>query len=305
MSDLENMLEVEKEKVQPDEVVATDSEATSTEPQGDDTEQVSFYIEDEGDQQETPNEELKRRAAFAKKKQQAREAKEAQRKAEEEREATRRENEELKRRISAIEAGPKPNPDDYYGETDKFYSDLKAWNEKVGGKQAQPEAKPQQQYTPDDMAQYVIEQGAEKLKTGGITDYDEKQDSVRSSIQSLGVNPDMVLDQWANRADEDGSYNAASAIYMIGRNPSVLQEIAAQKTLIGINKVLKREALKVKPRREVKTGIKPNPEISSSGPIDNASAKVKKLRDEWQADPTNISKSNAYFEAKRNQNKGE
>lgn len=305
MSDLENMQEALNMNVQPDDAVVANSETNSSTPQDETNEQVEFYVDSEGGQSEKPkqdDEEARRKAAFAKQKRQKREAQEKAEAALREVEEERKRRLELEQRLARIEAGPKPDPDDdkYYGNSKQFWADLDAWNAKVGNvteKQKQQQTQTQA-YKADEDAEWQIEKRKQKLVEGGVKDFDEKLESLKAIIESHQGNFEMFRDSVAQLSQDDGTYEGADALYILSLNPELLNEVAAAKTQVAVNRVLKKAALMLKTRQKVDTGIKPTPDISSSGPINNLAKKVEKLRQEWRADPSDLSKSKAYFAAK-------
>lgn len=285
MSDLVNESEVTEEVSQPADGVAPEAEDNSTEPQVDQAE-TEFVIEDEGDQETQPannfDDEAKRKAAFAREKRKRREEREK-------RERVERELEELKRWKAQQERGPKPTLESCDYDEKAFEQKLTEWHQASGESKPQPaqsQAQPNQDHEPNYEAQFYLEEDAKKLKQGGITDYDEKLDNFKSTVQSYGVDPDQVLEGWATIAREDGTFSAANAAYMIGRNPDVLKEIGQQKTALGVAKILKREASKLKPRQRKTVETQPEPNISSRGPIDNAHKATQKAYDKWMESGT-------------------
>ena len=287
MSDLENMLNVENENGQPNDAVAADLEATSTTPQGEATDQVQFFIEDEGSQEHKPNnfdDTEKRRAAFAKAKRKEREAQQNAKKLEQKLEEERKERERLAAQVAALSAGPKPTIESCDYDEDEYHKKHAEWVAKQPKQIEEPvQNEKVNEYEPDYDAQFTLSEGDNLLQSGGIADVKEKVSSLSEILQSkFGANPDAVFDNWAVIAEESGEdYNVSSARYMIARNPAVLDEIARCRTPLGINRILKREASKLKTRAQQKLETQPEPSINSSGPIDNATKAAQKAKEQW------------------------
>lgn len=270
MSDLENMLEVENSNDQPTDAVAADVEETSTTPQGEDTDQVEFFIDDEGDQEEKPNNNFddvaKRKAAFAKAKQKEREAKKKARELETQLAKERQEREELAAQVARLSAGKKPTLEDCEWDEDEYDRRKAEWESKQP-KAVEQKEQPEQveEYEPDIDAQFQLSEGDAKLKSGGIKDVEEKVSELADAIQAkFGVNPEVVFDNWAAIAEESGEeYSVSSARYMVARNPAVLDEIARCKTPLGVNRILKREASKLKTRNSKSVDTQPEPNVGS------------------------------------------
>ena len=305
MSDLENMLDVDNSNDQPNEAVAAELEATSTTPQGEATDPVEFFIDDEGSQESKPNNNFddtaKRKAAFAKSKRKEREAVQKAKELEQKLENERLERERLAAQVAALSAGPRPTVESCGWDEQEFIKQNAEWESKQP-KAVEKQATPAQvdSYEPDYDAQFQLSEGDELLKKGGITDVAEKASELSSILQSkFGANPDAVFDNWAAIAEESGeSYSVSSARYMIARNPSVLDEISRCRTPLGINRILKREALKLKTRSQQKLDTQPEPDIKSSGPIDNAAKAIESAKAKWMQSGS-VADYNAYKQLKK------
>ena len=274
MSDLENMPEITEETTQPVEPVVGNTEAAEASPQADDTELEEFVVESEGDDNEpkedTDNEEARRRAAFAKRKKSEKAAKEKAKLEGERADRLEKELSDLKSRLDKSDKGPRPDPMDY-SDTDTFYSDLDKWNG-VSSTASQPAATAQEgvkQAEADYAAEYKFEEGSEKLKKGGVKDFDEKISLVKSSLADMGCDPEAAFNYLmsiAASADVDPS----KAGYMIGLNPvKLLNEINSINSgnvaadSIKIAKVMEREAKKLKTRKKSSVNTSPEPNVSS------------------------------------------
>lgn len=272
MSDLENMPENTEDTTQPVDVVATDTEAAEAVPPADDTETEEFVIEGEGDD-ETPKEdeeELKRRAAFAKAKQKKREAQEAAKAEREKREAIEAELAELKAWAADMRRGPKPDPMNYTSSED-FYADLEKWNGKPQEQNPQPAAQPQQSAEPDYEVEYALEEGQKALEKGGISDYQQQRENFDSVVAGAGIqNPEAVYNHLASIAHTAG-VDVGKAMYMASRNASkLISEINSLKgndlqIQLKISKILEREAGKLKTRQKPKIDTVPEEAINGGG----------------------------------------
>ena len=232
MSDLENMSEVQDPNTQPVDAVAADTETTEATPQAEATERVEFYIEDEGGQDNQPNnfdDVAKRRAAFAKSKQKEREAIETAKAEKAERERIAQELADLRAQVSNVSRGPRPDPYDFES-TEDFYKALDTWSspQQANQTQQQSQSQPQQQVNQpqvDYNVEFDYQESANALASGGINDFSDKETEVKNHMQSLGINADAGINYIKNIAAQDGDIDSAKAIYMIGINPGVLQEL--------------------------------------------------------------------------------
>lgn len=147
---------------------------------------------------------------------------------------------------------------------------------------AKPQATAQQDatYQPDDEAEFMLHEGEQTLKNGGIKDFDEKRGALSEAISQLGADPEQVFNQWASFARQDGSYDAANALYMVARSPKALEEIAKEKSQLGVNRVLKKYASKLKLQKVKPVQDEPT-DINHGGPIDNAASAIAKARQAW------------------------
>lgn len=269
MSDLENMLDVENTNDQPTDAVAADVEATDSTPQEDATDQVEFFIEDEGDQESAPKNNFddveKRRAAFTKVKRKEREAQKKARELEAKLAQEQEQREALAAEVARLSAGPKPTLEDCEWDEGEYDRRKAEWESKQPKPVEKKEVQKSDDYEPDIDAQFQLSEGDDKLEKGGIKDIKEKVSELSDIIQSkFGANPDAVFDSWAAIAEESGEdYNVSSARYMIARNPSVLDEIVKCRTPLGVNRILKREASKLKTRSSKSVDTQPEPDVGS------------------------------------------
>ena len=267
MSDLDNMPEIETNTDQPNDVVATDLEIAEDTPLSEDNDQEEFVIEGEGDN-DKPNddEEVKRRAAYAKRKRKEREAKLEAQKEKERADNLQKQLDELNQKVGSIEKGPRPDPTNYHDQ-DEFYADLEKWNS--GSKPASKKSEEQAtaSFEPDYEAEFKLDEGAEKLKKGGISDFDEKISTVKESLQGMGYEPESAFNYLISIASASG-IDPSKASYMIGRNPDrILSEISKVDPNSGpagtfkIAKIMEREAAKLSTRKKNSVDTQPEADV--------------------------------------------
>ena len=264
MSDLESNQETIEEIEQPADVVTTEAEESSTSQDGNDD--IEFVVDDAGDQEKTPedNEELKRRAAFKRSKEKERKAKALQQ--EEKERADRLESEllELRAQVSDIRRGERPDINDFV-DSNEFYAALDEWNGKNSEKKEAPSNPAPKDFERDIEVEYTVHQSSEKLKRGGISDFDEKLKSLHEDISIIdsSVDTKVVVDSLSKIAI-DADVDPAKAIYMIAGNQFVLNEInEVGSNPIKVAKILKREASKLKERKKNPIDTAPEPDIGS------------------------------------------
>ena len=292
MLDLDNMPDTELEAGQPAGGLAAAAEAIDGGANTNDTDVPGFEIEGEGGH-ETPNEDVefrRRKAAFAKQKQKAKEAKAREEQERIKREELERELAELKQQVGQLKVGPKPTYESC-GYVDEVYEQkLAEWIASGGNKQQQKQEPTNQQqaaYEPDLDVEFEHDESVAAIKKAGVSDYDDKSAALDGAIADLGMNPSVVrsqLRQLCSLADID----SGKAEYMLGRNPSVVAELAGAKSQLRLKQILKREADKLKLRQAKKLDVKPEVSISSSGPVGDMDKQVEKARQAWRdAEPHN------------------
>lgn len=292
MLDLDHMPENELDVSQPAGGLAAAAEVIDGDANATDTDEPGFEIEGEGGH-EAPNEDvelLRRKAAFAKQKQKAREAKAREDAAIAESQRLRQELEDLKSQVGQLKVGPKPTYESCGYDDAVYEQKLAEWFASGGNKQQQkkePTNQHQAAYEPDLDVEFEHDESVAAIKKAGVSDYDDKSAALDGAIAELGMNPSVVrgqLRQLCSLADID----SGKAEYMLGRNPSVVAELASAKSQPQLKRILKREADKLKLRQKQKIDTKPEVSIQSSGPVGSLDKQVQKARLAWQsAEPHN------------------
>ena len=292
MLDLDDMPDTELEAGQPASGLASAAEVIDGGANANDTDEPGFEIEGEGGH-ETPNEDVelrRRKAAFAKQKQKAKEARERAEQERLAREALERELAELKQQVGQLKVGPKPTLASCDYDDAVYEQKLAEWIASGGNKQQQqPQQKQPQQaaFEPDLDIEFEHEESVEAIKKAGVSDYDDKSSALDAAIADLGLVPAVVraqLRSLCSLADID----SGKAEYMLGRNPAVVAELANAKSQLQLKRILKREADKLKLRQTKKLDVKPEVSISSGGPVGDMDKQVEKARQAWRdAEPHN------------------
>ena len=272
-----NISEAEKEVIQPDEVVVTESEATEATPQAEATEETEFFVEEEGDQQIEPKSgmsETEQKAAF-------RQERAKRKKKTEELKAAGEREEALQRRIEDLErkaAPAKPNPSDYIDATE--YQE--AVDKHNGTKAAPAQQQQVQGITLSDDQAFHAHATSEVLRKA-LPDYDEAEGDFKKFIASKVENPDNAINGLiAMTHAHDVDY--AKAVYAFKKFPKLQEELAAAPNDSAILSVMKKAAGKVKTRKAAKIDTKPEPELKSSGAVNVGSKEIDKARAAYQAD---------------------
>lgn len=292
MLDLDNMPDTKLDASQPAGGLAAAAEAIDGDANATDTDEPGFEIEGEGGH-ESPNEDvelLRRKAAFAKQKQKAKEAKAREEQERIKREALELELAELKQQVGQLRVGPKPTLASCDYDDATYERKLSEWFASGGNKQHQKQEPTNQQhaaYEPDLDVEFEHDESVAAIKKAGVSDYDDKSAALDGAIAELGMNPSVIrgqLRQLCSLADID----SGKAEYMLGRNPSVVAELASAKSQPQLKRILKREADKLKLRQKQKIDTKPEVSIQSSGPVGSLDKQVQKARLAWQsAEPHN------------------
>ena len=309
MSDLNNMLDDEKESFQPEAAVEAATEESQPTPQGGDTESEYFFDEGEADQSNAANDEeqkiLKQRAKFAKLKSQKRAEVEAREKAE-------RENAELLARLAALESsvgdvtrGPKPTLESCGYDEETFEQAYDKWRSHGTTKSAvknteQPVNNQQQAVNPvNDEADFYHHLKSTELKEK-LTDFDEQASKVQSKINSVTgnqQNTEMFMQNMRAIAHRRG-IDIAKAEYALGRSDVLFEKLKATRDQYDIEDVLREAAGKIQTRERKAPESQPTPTIGGGGTIDNTAAGVEKLRQKWQ-DSGSIKDYQAYKAARK------
>lgn len=295
-----NTSEVQKETAQPDEVVVTDSEATEAIPQATATEAEEFYIEEEGDQ-EQPNTSMTKEQSYAafRKEKEKRQRKNELLKAEQDKaNKLQSELDELKATVGKITKGKPPTLEQFEFDEGQYQNAMKEY---YNAPQAKPKAKAQEEtQTPStDEADFYLYQREQEL-TEKMPQYSKSKDGFVDKLKNQFNEPDTdnAL-AFISSIAKDAKVDVAKAIYAMNEKPDLINELyASNNNPIVIGRILEKAASKVKLRSHKPIDTKPEPNITNSGPIDNSSEKVKKLRDKWKENPSTTN-YNAYMKAKQ------
>lgn len=285
MSDLENMVETEVETNQPVDVVATDAEEI-TQPQSDNTDEVELYVETEGDQEQpkTNMSQEQAYAAFRKEKEKRQRKNEELQREKEERERLERELSELRSAVSEIKRGAPPtlescdwNEEEYHRKVQEYYSTPQS----KPSAETKPEVSEQQKQS-NDMAEFYLYQKEQELSKQ-LPDYDQNKSELIEKMKQYGGG-EHTITYLAGLASQAG-VDIAKANIAMNKVPGLLIELnqaAATGNQFAIAEVLKKAESKVQTRQRKPIDTQPEPNINSSGPIDNKSAAVAKARDAWK-----------------------
>lgn len=284
MPDLENMLEATENTDQPDATVVEASEET-TPPQGGDIEAFE-YVEGEDDQVEKSNDDalMKQRAAFAKSKQKARDEKEKREKAEKESRELRERLEKLESQQASIQKGSPPTYEScdydeelYQQKTREYYLNEK----KEDIKDDKPKASASSPVLNEESEFYHF-QKANDLREK-LSNYDDLESKAKNRFSDMGLNADVVVNEISTIAMHKG-LDVAKAIASFGMNQNLVDELkkaAATGNQFAIADVIEKASNKIKPRSNKKIDSRPEHGITSSGPIDNKEAAIKKALDKY------------------------
>ena len=268
-----NISETKDEAIQPDDVVVTETEATEAEPHAAATEEVEFYVEEEGDQLEEP----KSGMSYAQQKAAFNEERAKRKKKNEELKAAQEREEALQRRIEELErktAPAKPNPSDYIDAVE-YQDALDAYNGSVAPVQ---QSKPQGITLSDDQAFHAYSTSEALRKS--LPDYDEAESNIKNFIASKVADASVAMKGLiAMTHAHDVDY--AKAIYALNKFPSLQEELATAPNDSAILSVMKKAANKVKTRQAAKIDTKPEPEIKSSGAVNVGSKEITAAKEKW------------------------
>ena len=270
-----NISETKDEAIQPEEVVVTDSEATEAEPHAAATEEVEFYVEEEGDQQEEPKSGMsdsQQKAAFKEERAKRKKKNEELKAAQEREEALQRRIEELERKT----APAKPNPSDYIDAVE-YQDALDAYNGSPAPVQ-QSQGQTQGITLSDDQAFHAYST-SEALRKA-LPDYDEAESNVKNFIASKVADASVAMKGLiAMTHAHDVDY--AKAIYALNKFPSLQEELATAPNDSAILSVMKKAAGKVKTRQAAKIDTIPEPELKSSGAVNVGSKEILTAKEKW------------------------
>jgi hypothetical protein len=278
-----NIAENNNELEKPDDVVATDSEETG-QPQAGDNENELFF-EDEDGQQETskPMSNEQQRAAFLEERRKRKKKNEELNKQRQENERLLKEMEELKTQVSSV-ANPKPNPIDFL-DAEEYEAARQKWKQSLKPVEQKQEAAPQD-IGVDDQTAYELFASEEQVKKS-LPDYEDAKEAVSNVFIGQGVAPDNIELVYANinRLSKYTKSDPAKAIYAFSKNPLLMQKFLRATGVndggVAMSDVIKEAASKVKSRKKVAIDSQPEPDIKSSGPIDNLNRELEKARENW------------------------
>ena len=297
-----NITEAQNEIIQPVDDVVSDAEATEVTPQTEATEETEFYVEVEGDQQETPNNmsDAQTRAAWKEEKRKRKAKADALREQEILNQKLLDEMQELKSQVAKQSKGPKPNPFDY-DTTEEFYVAYDAWQGK-GNASVKPKAedKPHNQgVVLSEDQEWHLHQSENKLKNS-FKDYDQAKEDVKSKLTTAFnlPNDNQIMEQIAQFAH---TYDAdpAKVFYALNKMPSKIDSLVSNAgNPAQIGRILRELDSKVKPRSKKAIDSKPEPVISGGGEVNNTNAQIQKAKDKWM-ETRSITDYKAYQAAKK------
>ncbi len=280
-----------KETEQPTEAVTTEVEDNSPESQGDDTESFELQIDSEGEPDKTP--ENKPDYEMARKAFKEREEKRKQREQEE------AERKALIDRVNKLESGNQSSKaptladcdydeDEYQKKVAEFYSKPK---------QAQTESDSKPNAIGVDPEIEIKSSRQEEDIRKKLPAYDDIKTDLAMKFADEGVDPDAIIGQIQNICHYAG-IDSAKAIVALGKVPNAFEDLKKHaNNAVAVSRFLGQVSEKVRLAKAKKVDTVPEPELKSSGAIDNTVAGVEKLRKEWVA---NASAANfrRYNEAK-------
>ena len=283
-----NIADTEAEVIQPNEVVATELEATEAKPQAEATEETELYVDVEDGQQTSNMSQEQAYAAWKKEKDKRKKKQELIDKQQQELQELRSQVSELSGVVSKVSKGPKPTLEQYDYDEDKFYAAVEQYNSAA---QTTPQASTvkevaQQGQKPlaNDAAEFHLYQSEQKL-IEKFSDYPEAKEAVKETFSSLGVEGDKAINIMANVAQQ-GGVDIAKVILAANKVPGLITKLAQSNSDIQLFNLMKEAESKIKVRASKKIDSIPNPDIKSNGPVDNSSAAYEKARQEYVANST-------------------
>tara|TARA_R110002049_G_scaffold143473_9_gene305600 strand:+ start:1792 stop:2742 length:951 start_codon:yes stop_codon:yes gene_type:complete len=294
--DSENMSEVENEIEQPVTAVAADAEVKLDEPQSSDDE-VELFIEEEGEQTDTPKKDgmtdEQAKAAFRqereKRKAKAKQNDELQRKLDEQA----KELAELKASVSQVTKGPKPSILDFSSDDD-YHAAMNKWNGVEVTEQAQaPAANAASIDLSEDQA-WHLHKNEEEIKKS-FSDYDDVKVKAEEAFKSAGIdNTGLAMKQIAAVCHED-DINTGKVNYALGKFPSFAKDLleASNKNPAAVRTVLRKLEGKVQARTRKKVNSEPEPKLKSNGAVNVGSEAEKKAMKDYVESGHSIEKYKA------------
>jgi hypothetical protein len=284
--------------------VVTDSEATEATPQAEATEEQEFYVEESSDNQETSRKsemtQAQAYAAFQKKKEQS-----AKRKKELE-EAERREAEKDKRiaaleeQVGKITKGKPPTLEQFDYDEERFQ---KAAREYYSGRNVtttkQEKAEQEQVKSPvNDEAEFYLYQKEQELSKA-IPAYDDAKNSLINSLKERGFTNTNGALTFLSEISRQKGLDVAKVIFAMSKSPKIIDAVnAAGNNSFAVADILADAEKRVKTRSKKKIDSQPEPDIKSSGAIDNHQKLTAKAKAKWMEDGS-IKSFNEYKAAKK------
>lgn len=272
----------QESNTQPDEGVAVESEEKADSLQSADTNEFEIEIDNEGEPEQTPETQPdyeKARKAFRER--------EAKRKA---REAEENERKELIDRINKLESeklnSNKPTLEGCDYDEEKFDKALSDYYQSLQSKPKQSsesEAKQAQEANPEIEIKAAKQEDEIRKK---VSTYDNIKVDLAMKFANDGADPDAVIaniQSICHYADIDTA-KAIIGLSKIPGNYDKLREVASNP--VAVSSLLRKAADQVKIAQAKKVDSVPEPEINSSGAIDNTAAGVEKLRKQWLENST-------------------
>jgi len=284
-----NIAETLGETTQPDEVVVTESEATEATPQAEATEEVEFYVEAEGDQQQEPNkmDERQTRAAWKEEKRKRKEKAEIAKAQKERADRIEKELEELKSQVSQATRGKRPSAYDYDSE-EEFDVAYDKWRThgKTEQKPVQANAK-EQVFNMSDDQEYHLHQSETALKKS-LKDYDDVKDSVHNELKTaFGLQDDYPIMEQIAQFAHTYDVDPAKAFYALNKLPNKINDLVKnQNNPAQIGRILRDLESKVKVRERKPSETKPEPSIKGGGEVNDLTTQVQKAKDKWMESGT-------------------
>ena len=270
-----NMTDTEVEAIQPNEVVATDLEATEAEPQAEATEETELYVDVEDDHTTSKMSQEQAYAAWKKEK-------DKRKKYKSEIDDLKSQLSELSGVVSKVTKGAEPTLEQFDYDEAKFKEAIKEYYS--GTSQAsspKPVKEVVQQPLASDAAEFHLYQSEQKL-TKKFSDYPEAKEAVKETFASLGVEGDKAINVMANVAQQ-GGVDIAKVILAANKVPGLITKLAQSNSDIQLFNLMKEAESKIKARASKKIDSIPNPDIKTNGPVDNSSAAYEKARQEYVA----------------------
>ena len=270
-----NMTDTEVEAIQPNEVVATELEATEAEPQAEATEETELYVDVEDGHTASKMSQEQAYAAWKKEK-------DKRKKYKSEIDDLKSQLSELSGVVSKVTKGAEPTLEQFDYDEAKFKEAVKEYYS--GTSQAsspKPVKEVEQQPLANDAAEFHLYQSEQKL-TEKFSDYPEAKEAVKETFSSLGVEGDKAINIMASVAQQ-GGVDIAKVILAANKVPGLITKLAQSNSDIQLFNLMKEAESKIKARASKKIDSIPNPDIKTNGPVDNSSAAYEKARQEYVA----------------------